>query len=98
MDNVGKTAIICAGGGMRSAHGGGFLYALGTQLNIRPDIIVASSGNAGNAIYFCAEQFDDLKNIWLERLSTSKFISFLRPFRVMDIDYLVDEVFKKQDC
>lgn len=89
-----KTAIICSGG-MRSAHGGGLLYALGTKFNIRPDIIVASSGNAGNAIYFCAEQYDDLKNIWLERLSTPKFISFLRLFRIMDIDYLVDEVFKK---
>ncbi len=30
----GKTAIILIGGGMRSAHGGGFLYALGKELSI----------------------------------------------------------------
>lgn len=92
------TAIVCSGGGMRSAHGGGFLYALATELGITsPSIMIGSSGDAGNVLYFAAGEYGRLKSIWTERLSTSKFISLLRFWRVMDIDYLVDNVFKKQE-
>jgi len=34
MTERGKTAIILVGGGMKSPHGGGFLYALATELGI----------------------------------------------------------------
>src|ERR1700690_2672994 len=92
------TAIVCSGGGMRSAHGAGFLCALGTMLNITsPDVIVGTSGNAANSFYFIAGQYDFLKAAWTGgNLSTSKFISLLRPTRVIDIDYLIDIVFKKE--
>ena len=92
------TAIVCSGGGMRSAHGAGFLYALATKLGITsPDIMIGSSGDAGNVMYFSAGQVEGMKRIWTELLSTPKFISPLRFWRVMDIDYLVDTVFKKQE-
>lgn len=92
------TAIICSGGGMKGAHGAGFLYALATELGITaPSIMVGSSGDAGNVLYFSAEQYEGMKHIWTELLSTSKFISFLRFWRVMDINYLIDTVFKKQE-
>ncbi|MBC7836809.1 hypothetical protein H7X87_03465, partial [Acetobacteraceae bacterium] len=91
-----KTAIILMGGGMRSAHGAGFLYALGTKLSLTsPHILVGSSGNAGNMLYFIAGQYDFLRRVWSGILSTPKFISFLRFYRIMDIDYLIDTVFKK---
>ena len=92
------TAIVCSGGGMRSAHGAGFLYALATQLGITtPDVMIGSSGDGGNTAYFSAGQYESLKRIWTELLSTPRFISPLRFWRVMDIDYLVDTVFKKQE-
>lgn len=83
---------------MRSAHGAGFLYALANELDVKmPDIMVASSGDAGNTLYFAAGQYESMKRIWLELLSTPKFISPLRFWRIMDIDYLIDAVFKKQE-
>ncbi|MDO8561859.1 MAG: hypothetical protein Q7S05_03470, partial [bacterium] len=87
-----------SGGGMRSAHGGGFLYALATQLGVTaPDVMVGSSGDGANLIYFCSGQYEGIKRIWTELLSTPKFISPLRFWRVMNIDYLVDTVCKNQE-
>ena len=94
---AGKTAIILVGGGMRCAHGSGFLYALATKLHTRaPDIMIGASGDAGNVAYFCAGQSEENRHIWRDLLSTSKFISFWRFSRIMDIDYLIDTVFKQQ--
>lgn len=98
MSERGKTAIIMVGGGMKSAHGAGFLYALGTELGItEPDIIIGSSGDAGNVLYFCSGQYESGKHIWMELLSTPKFISLIRFWRLMDIDYLIDVVFRQQE-
>ena len=93
-----KTAIILMGGGMRSAHGAGFLYTLATELGITtPDIMIGGSGDAGNVAYFAAGQYASLRHIWCDLLSTSRFISLLRPWRVMNVDYVIDTVFKKLD-
>ncbi len=85
---------------MRSAHGAGFLYALATKLHItNPDMVIGSSGNAANLLYYATqkeEQCEAMKRIWTELLSTLKFISKSRIWRMMDIDYLIDSVFKKQ--
>ena len=97
MEDRGKTVIILVGGGMRCAHGSGFLYALATKLHTRPpDIMIGASGDAGNVVYFCAGQSEENRHIWRDLLSTPKFISFWRLSRIMDIDYLVDTVFKQQ--
>lgn len=91
-----KTAVVCVGGGMRSAHSAGFLYGLGVHLKIeRPHVVVGSSGGAGNVMYYAAGQYEVLRAVWTEELSSEKFISFLRFARIMDVDYLVDTVFKK---
>lgn len=83
---------------MKSAHGAGFLYTLATQFGItEPHIMVGSSGNAGNVLYFSSGQFESGRRIWREHLSTPRFISPARPWRVMDIDYLVDTVCKQQE-
>jgi predicted patatin/cPLA2 family phospholipase len=93
-----KAAIICIGGGMRSAHGAGFLYALANHLHITdPNLVIASSGSAGGVLYFATqkqEQSEASKYIWTELLATPRFISFFRPWRIMDIDYLIDGIFK----
>ncbi len=97
MTSENKTAIVVLGGGMRSAHGAGFLYALGEQFpSLRPDIIVASSGATGSALYFISGQYRPQKAVWTDILPRSRFISWIRFWRIMDIDYLVDDVFRKQ--
>lgn len=91
----GKVALILTGGGMRCAYGAGVLSALG-KIGRVPDLIIAASGSAGGACYFLAGQYDSIRRIWTELLSTSRFISLLRR-PIMDIDYLIDSVFRKQE-
>lgn len=83
---------------MKSAHGAGFLHTLATKFGITtPDIMIGSSGDAGNLAYFSSGQYEGMKRVWTQLLSTPKYISFLRPWRVVDVDYLIDTVFKKQE-
>lgn len=98
VDVSGKTAIIMAGGAMRSVHGAGFLYAWRNELHMpKPDMVIGSSGDAGNALYYCADQCEEMKRVWIEWLTTTKFISFKRFWRIMDVDYLIDEVFTERE-
>src|SRR3989344_9402491 len=97
MKNREKIALIVTGGGMRSAYCGGVVHGLAKKHpDFKPDIIIASSGGSGCASYYATEQTDHGENIYKNLITTSKFISFLRPSKIMDIDYLIDEVFKKQ--
>lgn len=96
MSENGKTAIVMTGGAMKSVHGAGFLYALRILLDIpRPNIMVGSSGDAGNTLYYCADQCEEMRRIWVNALTTRDFISFRRFWRIMNVDYLVDQVCKK---
>lgn len=89
-------AVVCEGGGMRCAYTGGALSALALKFKCTsPDIIIASSGSAAMALYYLTGQYDAIKAICVRLLSTRKFISLLRFWRIVDIDYLVDHVFKK---
>ena len=97
MSSHGKTAIICMGGGMRSAYSAGFLYALATKLKLAPDIIIGTSGNAGNVLYYAAGQYESAKRVWCNLIATRKFISPWRVWKILDIDYLIDTIFKKQE-
>jgi len=93
-----KLAIVCSGGGMTCSYTAGFLKALVEEHNLtEPDILIAGSGSAGTAAYYVARQYNSVTDIWANRLSTKKFINKLRLRRIIDIDYLVDEVFKNQE-
>lgn len=91
-----KTAIILSGGGMRAAFCVGALLEL-HERGIRPDIVIAGSGSAGTGSYFVAGQFKSIPLIWTELLSTKKLIDRYRFKQIVNIDYLIDEVFKKQE-
>jgi len=93
-----KIAIVTNGGGMSCSYSAGAICALAEVYGLtEPDILVGSSGGAGTMAYFAAGQYSSIKNIWTNLLCTRKFISFWRIFKIMDIDYLIDEVMKKQD-
>lgn len=92
-----KLAIISNGGGIKCAYSAGVLYALATIYNVgKPEIIVGSSGSVGTLAYFDTNQYECIKNIWTESLASEKFISKKRFKKIMDIDYLIDDIFKKQ--
>lgn len=96
MEERGKTAIIMVGGGARSTHGGGFLYTLANELGIKsPDIMIGSSGDSGNVLYFSAGQYEEMRRIFEEHLCSKKFLSPWRFWRMMDVDYLVDTIFRR---
>lgn len=97
MGNERKIGIVMTGGGMRCVYAAGALHALATDLQFtKPHVILGASGSAGNAAYYAAGQFASLQHIWLDLLPNSPFISFRRK-QIMDVDYLIDDIFKKQD-
>src|SRR3989344_4881632 len=96
MKEKGKTAIILVGVGARSTHGGGFLYALANDLGMKnSDIMIGSSGDSGNVLYFSAGQYEEMRRIFEEHLCSKKFLSPWRFWRMMDVDYLVDTIFRQ---
>ncbi len=93
--NTDKLAIVASGGGMRCAYSVGALLALKAKFALTaPEILVGNSGSSASLCYYLAGQTEELKQIWLDELSTPRFKSWWRPWRVLDIDYLVDQVFR----
>ncbi len=91
-------AIIVGGGGMRCAYAAGALIALAKELKLtEPDIVIGVSGGASNLAYYVSGQYDSLKNIWINLVTTKRYISFLRLRHVVDVSYLIDVIVKKDD-
>jgi len=83
---------------MTSSYSVGSVLALVEKYNLtNPDIVIGASGSAGTLAYYVSGQYDSIKNIWENLLSTKDFIDPKRLGRIMDIDYLIDQVFKVQD-
>lgn len=93
-----KLAIITSGGGMKCSFGAGVMLALAEEFKIKkPQILISCSGSAGTGSYYVSQQYKSIRNIWENLLSTSKLINHFRFWKIIDIDYLIDEVFRKQD-
>ncbi len=96
-----KTCIVAQGGGLRASYGVGVVKALIEEFHITSvDIAIATSGSAGTLAYYVTQQFDSIINIWSNLLSTWRFLSFRNVLfgnPVLNIDYLIDVVFKQQD-
>jgi predicted patatin/cPLA2 family phospholipase len=89
-------ALVLTGGGMRCVYGAGFMCGLkdaGLLENI--SMVIAASGSAGTAVYAACGQWSDIKDIWTQAIVGSRFICPSRFWKVLDIDYLIDEVFRK---
>lgn len=81
---------------MRCVYSVGVLTSLVEDYGVaEPDILIAVSGSAGGAVYYLSGQYRDTISTWLSMLPGNRFISFRRR-KVLDIDYLVDEIFKKK--
>jgi predicted patatin/cPLA2 family phospholipase len=91
-------SIIPSGGGMRCSYGAGVMVGLAEELKVtKPSSIISASGSAGTASYYLAKQYESIRRIWTELLTSSEFLNSRRILKMIDIDYLIDEVFKKQE-
>lgn len=81
---------------MRCAWSAGFLYGLHEQ-GFQAEELIASSGNVANAAYFATNQVENMKRIWTKHLPGKRFISYSRLNKIIDIDYLVDDVLKQRE-
>lgn len=81
---------------MRGAHSCGAFMALAEKGMTHFDVVVATSAGACTAAFFVSGQNALFPTIWVKYLHDGRFLK-LRRFSsrksVMDIDYLVDEVF-----
>jgi predicted patatin/cPLA2 family phospholipase len=93
-----KVALITSGGGTACSYGAGAVLALAQNFKFTdPDIVISGSGSTGAGSYYISRQYDSFRNIWLNLLCTKKFIDFERFWKIIDIDYLIDELFKKKE-
>lgn len=93
-----KIAVVTSGGGMSCSYSAGALLALVEHYKfVNPYIMVGGSGSSGSLAYYASQQYSSIRKIWTKLLSSKQFISYMRPLKVIDIDFLVDAVFKKME-
>ncbi len=87
-----KVALAVQGGGMRSAYAMGALAALQkSALMKHVDVVVASSGGALCSAYLLAGQAEDGVEDFTTVLCSRRFISLRRFWRMVDVEYLVED-------
>lgn len=98
------TGLILEGGGMRAGFVAGAVMALMDSDVTQFDLGVASSASVPTLTYFATRQRKEMENVWRYELNTPKLVCYRNiPYAsltlsskrpVLDIDYLVYEVFK----
>jgi predicted patatin/cPLA2 family phospholipase len=92
-----KPALVVQGGGLRGVYSIGALSSL-EKLDLRDSfsMVIGSSAGAMNGAYFLAGQATEGIDIYVKELSNRRFVSFRRPWRIVDIDFLVDIALKQR--
>ncbi len=89
-----KIGLVVGGGGMKCAYTAGVLTALREHYGLtEPHVVVAESGSAGNAAYYLANQTNHATQTWLSLANNRDLISYRRK-KILNIDYLVDHIFR----
>jgi len=98
--------LLLEGGSMRAGFVAGALMALMDKGLLGFDVAVAVSASVPTLAYFAAGQREEMERVWRQELNTPKLVCYRnfpaasfalsakRP--VLDIDYLVYDVFKKR--
>ncbi|MDO8556153.1 MAG: patatin-like phospholipase family protein [Nanoarchaeota archaeon] len=100
-------SIVAEGGGLRGAYVLGVMEALYKYFGLkRVDLLTGSSASIGTLVCYCSGQlFGDsgditpAQKVWIEGVARSEFLSvknILRGKPLMDIEYLIDHLFKKE--
>ena len=96
MGKTKKLALIVSGGGMKCSYGAGSMTALVEEYGLtKPDILICGSGSAGTGTYYVGEHYQAIKDVWTDLLSSKEMIKG-KWFPQLNIDFLVDEIFKKK--
>ncbi len=93
-----KRALVVEGGGMRGAHSAGVLAELSEHALPPVDVVCSSSAGSCTVAFWIAQQALRVERIWANYLHGARFIKYHRLFSsrpVMDLDYLVHDVFAK---
>lgn len=80
---------------MKASFAVGVMKFIAEQ-NFQIQYIIAWSGSAWTAAYFQTRQYEEMVRIRSNNLTTKQFIDPLRLSKILDIDYLIDEIFQKQ--
>lgn len=92
-DSSVRTALVVHGGGLRSVASCGTLAALNRLgLTNAFDTLYAVSSGAVNGAYFLTDQSALGITVYLEDVNNSRFVNFFRLAKMMDLEYLFDEV------
>ena len=91
-----RNVLVVQGGGMRGVYSMGALAALEESgLSEAFNVIVGSSAGAINGAYLLAGQAKEAVRVYVDLLSNRNFINPWRFWKIVDIDYLVDDVLKR---
>ncbi len=96
LNGTGSIGLVVQGGGMRGVYSMGALAAL-EEMGFTKcfDHLVGSSAGALNGAYFLTGQASYGVATYIHYLSKKSFVNPLRVTRIVDIDYLVDQIGKK---
>jgi predicted patatin/cPLA2 family phospholipase len=95
-----KTALLLSWWGMKSSFTAWVLLWLSQQVHskrLNPDICIAWSWSAWTATYYLAKQYDSIENIRSNLLTTKQTINLSRINKIIDIDFIIDSVFRNED-
>jgi len=77
------------------------IKALTEKFNITSvDLAVGTSSSAATLAYYVTQQFDSIMNIWTNLLTTRQLVRFRNALAgkpILNIDYVIDFIFKQQD-
>jgi predicted patatin/cPLA2 family phospholipase len=91
-----KSALIVEGGAMRGAWAAGVLALLHERGQHQYDLVYAASSGALSAVYFVTGLWQPGLAIWHQQASKAvRKINFLRRKPIIDLAYLVDNVFRR---
>ncbi len=96
LNGTGTIGLVVQGGGMRGVYSMGALAAL-EEMGFTQcfDHLVGSSAGALNGAYFLTGQASYGVETYIHYLSKKSFVNPFRFKRIVDIDYLVDQIGKK---
>jgi predicted patatin/cPLA2 family phospholipase len=92
-----RLGLVIEGGGMRgSTSAGGALALAHLELSGLFDDVYATSAGVMNAAYYLSRQEDVGISIYFDDLATKDFYNPWRFWKVLDVDYVMDDVVKKR--
>ncbi len=92
-----KIGLIIQGGGMRGAFSSGAAMGL-DELGLTDvfDIVYGSSSGSCAAAYFLSEQIQSTGSVYWDYLYNFRFIKPWKIGKILDLDYLCDDIFRNE--